>query len=88
MSTVHVYVIYKLRFCTSCNLYKKSVQVATCTNSLYKSQLVQVDLYKLQHVQNWNLYKLQLVQAPYLSAEQCLLMNLYLKIHIIDIPSS
>ena len=34
-------ILYKL------NLYKKSVQVATCTNSLYKLQLVQADLYKL-----------------------------------------
>ena len=73
--------MYKLRFCTSCNLYKKSVQVATCTKSLYKLQLVQVDLYKLQHVQILDLYKLRLVQAPYLSIEQCILMNLYFKIH-------
>ena len=27
----NVYVMYKLRFCTSCNLYKQFVQVATCT---------------------------------------------------------
>ena len=73
--------MYKLRFCTSCNLYKKSVQVATCTKSLYKLQLVQVDLYKLQHVQILDLYKLRLVQAPYLSIEQCILMNLNFKIH-------
>ena len=33
-----IYVMYKLRFCTSCNLY---TQLA---------QLVQFDLYKLQHV--------------------------------------
>ena len=32
-------------------LYKKSVQVATFINSLYKLQLVWVDLYKLQLVQ-------------------------------------
>ena len=61
--------MYKLKLCTSCNLYKKSVQVATCIKSLYKLQLVQVDLYKLQHVEILNLYKLQLVQAPYLSFE-------------------
>ena len=59
-----LYVLYKLRFCTSCNLYKKSVQVATCTNSLYMLQLVRIDLYKLQHVHILDLYKLQLVQAP------------------------
>ena len=64
---IHVSVMYKLRFCTSCNLYKKSAQVATCKNSLYKLQLVRVDLYKLQLVQMSDLYKLQLVQAPYLS---------------------
>ena len=34
------------------------VQAASCTNSLYKLQLVQVDLYKLQHVQILDLYKL------------------------------
>ena len=28
----NIYVMYKLRFCISCNVYKKSVQVATCTN--------------------------------------------------------
>ena len=77
--------MYKLRFCTSCNLYKKSVQVATCANSLYKLQLVHADLYKLQHVQMLDLYRLQLVQAPYVSIEQCILMNLYFKIHKINI---
>ena len=77
--------MYKLRFCASCNLYKKCVQVATCTNSLYKLQLVQVHLYKLQHVQILDLYKLQLVQAPYLSVEQYILMNLYFKIHKINV---
>ena len=74
---VHTYAMYKLRFCTSCNLYKRSVQAATYTNSLYKLQLVWVDLYKLQLVQILDLYKLQLVQAPYLSVEKCILMNLY-----------
>ena len=74
--------MYNLRFCTSCNLYKKSVQVA---NSLYKLQLVQVDLYKLQHVQILDLYKLQLVQAPYLTAERCILLHFYFKIHKINI---
>ena len=72
--------LYKLQLVqeirTSCNLYKKSVQVATCKNSLYKLQFVQVDLYKLQHVQILALYKLQLVQVPYLSVENCILMNL------------
>ena len=53
--SLYIYVMYKLRFCTSCNLYKKSVQVATCTNSLYKLQLVRVDLYKLQLVQIWTI---------------------------------
>ena len=52
------------------------VQVATCTNSLYKLQLVWVDLYKLQ-----------LVQAPYLSVEKCILMNLYYEIHKINISN-
>ena len=61
--------MYKLRFCTSYNLYKKSVQVATCTNSLYK------------HIHILDLYKLQLVQAPYVSVEKCILMNLYFKIY-------
>ena len=28
---MYVYVMYKLRFCTSCNLYKQFVQVATRT---------------------------------------------------------
>ena len=79
-----IYVTYKLRFCTSCNLYKKSVQVATCTNRLYKLQLVQVDLYKLQHVQILDLYNLQLVQALYLSVEQCILMNLYFKMQKVN----
>ena len=83
---MYVSVMYKLRFCTSCNLYKKSVQVATCTNSLYKLQLVWVDLYKLQLAQILDLYKLQLVQAPYLSVEKCILMNLYFKIHKITYP--
>ena len=69
-----IYVMYKLRFCTSCNLYKKSVQFATGTNSLYKLQLVWIDLYKLQ-----------LLQAPYLSVEKCILMNLYFKIYKIII---
>ena len=66
--------MYKMRFCTSCNLNKKSVQVATCTNSFYK----------LQHVQMLNLYKLQLVQGSYLSVEQCILMNLYFKVHKVN----
>ena len=51
----HIYVMYMLRFCTSCNLYKKYVQVATCTS---------------EPVQILDLYNLQLVQAPYLSLEQ------------------
>ena len=55
---------------------------------LYKLQLLQVDMYKLQHVQNLDLSNLQLVQTPYLSDEQCILMNLYCKIHKINIPSS
>ena len=80
----HIYVMYKLRFCNSCNLYKKSVQVATCTNSIYKLQLVQVELYKLQHVQISNLYKLQLVQAPYLLFEHCILINLNFKFYEIN----
>ena len=54
---VHKYVMYKMRFCTSCNLYKEPVQVATCTRSLYKLQLVQDWLYKLQLILDW-LYKL------------------------------
>ena len=83
-SGLNIYVMYKLRFCTSCNLYKKSVQVATGTNSLYKLQLVQADLYKLQHVQILTMYKLQLVQAPYLLVEQYILMILYFKIHKIN----
>ena len=33
--------MYKLRFCTSFNLYRFLVQVATCTGFLYKLQLVQ-----------------------------------------------
>ena len=40
---MHTYVMYKLRFCTSCNLYNSSVQVATCMASLYKLQLVQLN---------------------------------------------
>ena len=59
-----IFVMYNLRFCTSCNLYKKSVQIATCANSLYK---------------------LQLVQAPYVSVEQCILKNLSFKIHKMNI---
>ena len=43
--------------------------------------IVQIDLYELQHVQILDLYKLKLVPAPYLSVEQCILMNLYFKIH-------
>ena len=68
--------MYKLRFvqvgtCTRnlYKLYKQLVQVATCTNSLYKLQLVQVDLYKLQHIQILDLYKLQCVQALYFSVK-------------------
>ena len=38
--------MYNMRLCTCCNLYKVAVQVATCT----------ADLYKLQLVQNLNLY--------------------------------
>ena len=52
---------------------------------MYKLQLVLADLYKMQHVQILDLYKLQLVQAPYFSVEQCILMNLYFKIHKINI---
>ena len=45
--------MYKiLRFCTSCNLYKEPVQVATCTSSLYKLQRVQDWLHKLLLVLN------------------------------------
>ena len=47
-------------------------------------QLVQETFYKLQHVHVLGLYKLQLVQAPYLSIEQCILMNLYFKIKKIN----
>ena len=68
-------------------LLEKSVQVVTCTNSLYKLQLIQVDLYKLQYVQILDLYKLQLVQAPYFSAEQCILKNLSFKIHNMNISN-
>ena len=77
--------MYQLRFCTSYNLYKKSLQVATCKSSLYKLQLVQIDLYKLQHLQISDLYKLQLAQAPYLLVEQCILINLYFIFHKINI---
>ena len=80
-----IYVMYKLRFCSSCNLYKKSVQVATCITSLYKLQLVLVDLYKFQLVHILDLYKLQLVQALYSAVEKGILMNLYLKICTISI---
>ena len=52
-----VYVIYKLIFCTSYNLYKKSVQIAICTNSLHKLQLVQIDLYNFQDAHILDLYK-------------------------------
>ena len=79
--------MYKFRFCIIGNLYKKSIQVATCTKTVYKLQPVQVDLYKLQHVQILDLYKLQLLQAPYLSVEQCIFMNLYFKIHKMDISN-
>ena len=48
----YIYVMYKLRFYTSCNLYSPAVQVATCTTTLYELQLVQNWLYKLQLVQN------------------------------------
>ena len=56
----------------------QEICTATCTNSLYKLQLVQVDLYKLQHVQILDLYKLQLVQASYLLAELCILIYLFI----------
>ena len=46
---------------------------------LYKLQFVQVDVYKFQNVQILDMYKLQLVKVPYLSDEQCILMNLYFK---------
>ena len=85
---IYVYVMYKLRFCLSCHLYKKSVQVATCTNSLYKLQLVWVDLYKLQHVQVLDLYKLQLAQASYLLIEQCIIMKLNFNAYLIYIFKS
>ena len=42
-----IYVMYKLRVFTSCNSYKESVQVATCTSKLYNLQRVQDCLYKL-----------------------------------------
>ena len=32
--------MHNLRFCTSCNFYKFSVQIAACTVSLYQLQLV------------------------------------------------
>ena len=70
--------MYKLRFIS------QSVHVATHANRLYKLQLVQVDLYKLEHVQILDLYKLQLVQAPYFSVEQGILINLFIKIHKIN----
>ena len=77
---VQVEILHKLQLvqeiCTNCNSYKLFVQVATCTDFLYK-----VDLYKLQHVQILDLCKLQLVQASYFSVEQCILMDLYFKIH-------
>ena len=41
-------------------------------------------LYKLQHVQILDLYKLQLVPALYLSIGQYTLKNLYFKIHKIN----
>ena len=63
-------------------MYKlKEICTATCTNSLYKLHLVQVDLYKLQHVQILDLYKLQLVQASYFSAELCILIYLFIQIY-------
>ena len=77
--------MYKLRFCSSWNLYKKSVQVATCTTTLYKFQLVLVDLYKLKLVHILDLYKLQLLQALYSAVEEGILMILYLKICTISI---
>ena len=63
--------MYKLRFCTSFQLVQE-----ICTSC---------NLYKLQHVQILDLYKFQLVQAPYFSVEQGILMNLYFKIHKINI---
>jgi hypothetical protein len=38
---IYIYVVYKLRFCTSYNLYKNIVQVITCTTQKYKLKLVQ-----------------------------------------------
>ena len=35
LPAVYIYVMYKLRFCTSCNLYRFLVQVATCTSSIF-----------------------------------------------------
>ena len=60
-------------FCTCSDF----VQVATCTDFSYKfklyKHLVQVDMYKLQHVQILDPYKFHI-----LLVEQCILMNLYL----------
>ena len=50
---VQVEILYKLQ------LVQKAVQVATCTSSLYKFQLVQNWLYKLQIVQNFTIRKTQ-----------------------------
>ena len=70
--------MYKLR-----NPYKLQLVQTACTSC----NLYRFDLYKLQIVQILDLYKLQLVQAPYLSAEKCILMNLYFKIHKINISN-
>ena len=35
-------VMYKLRFCTSCNSLKDPVQVATCTTSIYSCNLYNI----------------------------------------------
>ena len=44
--------MYKLRFCTSCNLYKEPVQVATCTSRLYKIGCRNCNLYRISPSNN------------------------------------
>ena len=42
--------MYNFRFCTCCNLYKKSVQVAACTINLYRLLCTSCNMYKYRDI--------------------------------------
>ena len=81
---INIHVMYKLRFCTSCNLYKQFVQVATRTKLAV--QVATCTEFHYQKNPTWTILFYTLALKRIL-VKLTILLNIYILLYVYKYPN-